>query len=83
MTMLRTAPVTVWCEGGVPYGIVWNGRHYRVTDTPTRLEDAMGMLTHPLNLMGWRFQVTDDDEVSRMFDIVRDGTEWHVIRTFS
>ena len=83
MTMLRTAPVTVWCEGGVPYGIVWNGRHYRVTDTPTRLEDEMGVLTHPLNLTGWRFQGTDDDEVLRMFDIVRDGTEWHVIRTFS
>ena len=82
MTMLRSAAVIVWCEGGVPYGIVWDGRHYRVTDTPTRLEDEMSALTHPLDLTGWRFQGTDDDEVSRMFDIARDGTEWHVIRTF-
>lgn len=82
MTLLHAVPVTVWCERGVPYGLVWEGRHYRVTDTPTRLEDEMSSLTHPLDLTGWRFQGTDDDERSRMFDIaLREGV-WELLRTF-
>lgn len=74
MTLLHAVPVTVWCEGGVPYGLVWDRRHYRVTDTPTRLEEFASS--------GWRFQGTDDDEHSRMFDIaLREGV-WELLRTF-
>ena len=50
------------------------------------LVDEMLGMTHPLDLVGWRFQGTDDDEVSRMFDIRRFGTaesaEWGVVRVY-
>lgn len=83
MSVLHAAGLRVWFEGGVPYGLVWEGRYYRVTDTPTRLADELvGMMTHPLDLQGWRFQGTDDDEVSRMFDIRRFGDEWGVVRVY-
>ena len=72
MSLLHTETVTVWCEGGVPYGIVWAGRHYRVTDTPTHLEHHKG----------WRFQGTDDDELSRIFDIRKAGSGWELVNTY-
>jgi hypothetical protein len=82
MTMLHDTRVMVWFERGVPYGAIWAGRHYRVTDTPTRLEDDLAPLTHPLALTGWRFQGTDDDDLARMFDVVlRDGA-WCVARVY-
>jgi hypothetical protein len=82
MSVLHTTDVTVWFEGGVPYGLIWGGRHYRVTDTPTRLEDDMAALTHPLDIVGWRFQGTDDAELSRMFDIRRRGDGWELMRVY-
>ncbi len=82
MSLVHTTDLRVWFEGGVPYGLVWEGRYYRVTDTPTRLEDELLGLTHPLDLIGWRFQGTDDDEVSRMFDIRRFGDAWGVVRVY-
>jgi len=75
MTLIDATRLTIWFEGGVPYGLVWEGRHYRVTDTPTHLEDEIAGLTHPLDLVGWRFQGTDDDDLSRMFDIRQIGGE--------
>ncbi|MGL4339299.1 MAG: hypothetical protein ACRCSP_02585 [Rhodoglobus sp.] len=77
MTLLHDNLTTVWFEGGVPYGIVWEGRHYRVTDTPTHLDEPH------TDLAGWRFQGTDDDETSRMFDIRRRGTNWDVVRVYA
>ncbi|MEQ1736947.1 MAG: hypothetical protein ABL886_11170 [Rhodoglobus sp.] len=82
MSVLHGIRVTVWFEGGVPYGLIWEGRHYRVTDTPTRLEDEMAVLTHPLDIIGWRFQGTGDDEVSRMFDIRLRGADWELMRSY-
>lgn len=82
MSLVHTTDLRVWFEGGVPYGLVWEGRYYRVTDTPTRLEDELLGLTHPLDLIGWRFQGTDDDEISRMFDIRRFGDVWGVVRVY-
>jgi len=82
MTMLHDTQVTVWFERGVPYGVIWADRHYRVTDTPTRLEDELAPLTHPLEFTGWRFQGTDDDDIARMFDVVlRDG-QWSLARVY-
>jgi len=72
MSLLHAEAVTVWCEGSVPYGIIWASKHYRVTDTPTRLEHEIG----------WRFQGTDDDEVSRMFDVRRAAAGWELVRTY-
>ena len=82
MTVLHGTRVTVWFEGGVPYGLVCAGVHYRVTDTPTRLEDEMAVLTHPLDIVGWRFQGPDDNEVPRMFDIRRRGDDWELLRSY-
>ncbi len=82
MSVLHGIRVTVWFEGGVPYGLVWDGRHYRVTDTPTHLEDEMAVLTHPLDIVGWRFQGTDDNEMSRMFDIRLRGDDWELMRSY-
>ena len=82
MAMLYDTRVTVWFERDVPYGVIWAGRHYRVTDTPTRLEDELAPLTHPLEFTGWRFQGTDDDDIARMFDVVlRDG-QWSLARVY-
>ena len=82
MTLIDATRLTIWFEGGVPYGLVWEGRHYRVTDTPTHLEDELAGLTHPLDIVGWRFQGTDDDDRSRMFDIRQIGGEWVVLRVY-
>ena len=82
MSVLHGIRVTVWFEGGVPYGLVWDGRHYRVTDTPTHLEDELAVLTHPLDIVGWRFQGTDDNEMSRMFDIRLREDEWELMRSY-
>ena len=82
MTLIDATRLTIWFEGGVPYGLVWEGRHYRVTDTPTHLKDEITGLTHPLDLVGWRLQGTDDDDRSRMFDIRQIGGEWIVVRVY-
>ena len=81
MTLVNDSLTTVWFEGGVPYGLIWEGRHYRVTDTPTHLDEPP--LREDDHSQGWRFQGTDDDELSRMFDVVRDGTDWHVVRVYT
>jgi len=62
--------------------VIWAGRHYRVTDTPTRLEDELAPLTHPLEFTGWRFQGTDDDDVARMFDVVLRNGQWSLARVY-
>jgi len=56
-------------EGELPERFVCGSTRYRVTDTPTRLEDELAALTHPLPIAGWRFQGTDDDGQSHMFDV--------------
>lgn len=82
MTLLSDLRLTVWFERAVPYGLVFEGRHYRVTDTPTRLEDEPVATTHPLPVTGWRFQATDDDERARMFVIHSTGDGWVVARVY-
>ena len=72
MTLLMETRITVWFESDVPYGLIWEGKHYRVTDTPTRLE----------NMSGWRFQGSDDDDLTRIFDIGRVGPTWEMLRVY-
>ena len=76
------AAVTVWIANEAPARIVYRGVRYRVTDTPTRLEDEMFMMTHPLPITGWRFQGTDPQGQSLMFDIRPDGDGWALLRAF-
>ena len=74
--------IAVWMANEVPARVVYRGTRYRVTDMPTRLEDAMFMMTHPLPLTGWRFEATDSHGQSLMFDIRRDGDGWALIRAY-
>lgn len=74
--------VAVWLVDGIPVRLVHDGTRYRVTDTPTRLEDENPDLTHRLGITGWRFQGTDDAGSSFMFDIRPDGGRWRLIRAW-
>ena len=76
------AEVMIWMVDDVPARLVHEGIRYRVTDTPTRLEDDEPELTYRLNLTGWRFQGTDDAGLSHMFDVRRAGPEWRLMRVY-
>lgn len=71
-------------EHGVPTRLDWNSRTYRVTDVPTRIEDALGiLLTHPLPVRGWRFQATSGDGTETLvFDVLRWDHAWRVVKTY-
>lgn len=79
----RTAQLSMG-QDGRPYELLWQHRRYEVTDAPTRLEDALGMLlTHPLPVVGWRFQGTAlDGGRVLVFDVLRFGDTWSVVRTY-
>jgi hypothetical protein len=87
--MHTTDAVAIWLDPrGAPVRMVWAGRRYRISDTPTRLgPEPDGLLspemTHPPRpLVGWRFQGTADDGDSRIFDVRRRGPagEWELFR---
>ena len=85
MTLVGTS-VVLWTGGqGLPERFVWEGKRYRVTDTPTELEFPLGLITHPAGIpTGWRCQGTDESGDSLIFDIARfsDAHEWHVVHTY-
>lgn len=77
--------VTVWFDNGAPARLLWRGERWRVTDTPTPLDDfAWSRITHPPRMIGWRFQGTRLDGSSRVFDIRQAGTpqQWELIRSY-
>lgn len=89
MSITHTAEaVAVWVDSlDAPARMVWAGRRFRVSDTPTRLgpepEDLLSpALTHPPRpLNGWRFQGTADDGESHVFDVRRSAAgEWELFR---
>lgn len=88
MIVHTTDSVTVWSERGVPVRFVWRGSRFRVTDTPTPLRGSPDYLaegiTHPPEpIIGWRFQGTGTDGVSRIFDVRRLGrAEWELVRVY-
>lgn len=57
---------------------------WRITDTPTRLRHSVW--TAPpgasLGLYGWRFQGTDDNGLSLVFDVYKAENGWHVHRAY-
>jgi hypothetical protein len=85
MSLVGTT-VTLWTDvHGVPEGFVWDGKRYRVTDTPTPLDFDLALITHLLAIpTGWRFQGTDESGDSLVFDIAcyADAREWHVVRIY-
>lgn len=76
---------TLWMVDDIPARMIYAGRRWRVTDTPTRLRHSSW--TVPLDeprhgLYGWRFQGTDDDGVSLVFDVYKAEDGWHVHRCY-
>lgn len=68
-----------------PQAVNWHGRHFRVTDTPTRLDIDPVVMTHPLpTLVAWRFQGTSDDGQAYVFDIRlgSDGETWWLLHAY-
>lgn len=62
-------PVAVDFSGeGVPTRVIYRETEYRVIDMPTRLEDELFFVTHPLDgVHGWRFVARDRDGETRNF----------------
>ena len=77
--------VTLGTIDDIPTRMFYASRRWRITDTPTRLRDAVwsGPLQGGRSLYGWRFQATDDDGVSFVFDVFRTENDWHVHRAYS
>jgi hypothetical protein len=78
--------VTMWFDSGVPARLVWRGRRYVVSDTPTALRERLDfqVTTHPLDpIVGWRFQGTADDGTTRVFDVQGSHRqEWRLVAVY-
>lgn len=76
--------VTLWMVNDIPVRMVYAGRRWRVTDTPTRLRESVwsAPLEAGRGLYGWRFQGTDPDGESVVFDVYRGESDWHVHRLY-
>lgn len=77
--------VSIWMDGDVPALMVYAGREWRVTDMPTLLRRSVWEL--PLDeehrhMYGWRFQATDDQACSFVFDVYVGKDGWHVHRAY-
>ncbi len=78
-------PITLELDGRrLPARLLWNSRNYRVTDQPTVLDSDYWAMTHPLpGFAGWRFQGTDEDGESRVFDVCRAAEDrWQLLRVY-
>lgn len=92
MTMVAES-VAVWLSSaGVPERLVWRGRRFRVSDTPTAFggasDEVLGFVTHPpRQSVGWRFQGTSEgpERETLMFDVLRDEyrQQWRLLRTYA
>ena len=76
---------TLWLANDIPSRMVYVGQRWRVSDTPTPLRHSSS--TAPLSelhtsLFGWRFQGTNDDGLSLVFDVYKAEDGWHVHRTY-
>lgn len=78
--------VCVWTEDREPVRLLWRGRRYSVTDTPTALRSIVAApeLTHPLEPQwGWRFQGTDENGASYVFDVrIGSGHDWELVAVY-
>lgn len=68
----------------MPSRMVFAGRRWRVTDTPTLLRPSAwsAQVDGHTGLNGWRFQGTNDDGLSLVFDVFRGEDCWHVHRSY-
>ena len=82
MTVGQSRSIALWFEHGLPARLVHDGIRYRVSDQPTRLEDEIVPLTHPLVLEGWRFQGTAEDGTARVFDVREARGTWQLVAIY-
>ena len=76
---------TLWMVADIPERMLYAGRRWRVSDTPTRLRESV-WTTSPgrtPGLYGWRFQATDERGESFVFDVFRSEDGWHVHHAYS
>lgn len=80
MTTTVEHPVTLWLTNDIPVPMVLGGRRWRGTDTPTRLGRSIWSVPAEQHhgSYGWRFQGTDNDGVSLVFDVYEGEDGWHV-----
>ena len=77
-------PATLWMIDDIPSRMVFAGRRWRVSDTPTRLRHSIWSASPDKHhgLYGWRFQGTDDDGQSLVFDVFKNEDGWHVHHSY-
>lgn len=71
--------------GDIPVRMFYAGRTWTITDMPTRLRESVwsAAVARSPGLYGWRFQATDDNDETFVFDVFRAETDWHVHRTYA
>jgi len=70
---------TLWMRDDIPDRMVYNGRRWRVTDTPTRLRHSIWtIIEEGSGVYGWRFKATDPSGDSRVFDVFKSESGWRV-----
>lgn len=79
-TTTATHAATLWMVNGAPACMIYAGKRWRVTDTPTRIRESVwaAPLEEPARMYGWRFQGTAPDGQSFVFDVFRAADDWHV-----
>lgn len=77
-------PATLWMVNDTPTRMVYAGQRWRITDTPTRIRESIwaAPLEPHAGLYGWRFQGTNDNGDSLVFDVHKAEDGWHVHRTY-
>lgn len=73
-------PATIWMVDDTPSRMVFAGHRWRVSDTPTRLREALWRTPGASRSgpSGWRFQGTNEDGRSLVFDVLESVDGWHV-----
>lgn len=81
---LTHAPATIWMVDDIPTRMVFAGRRWTVSDTPTRLRDSIWSARREPHrgLYGWRYQATDEDGRSLVFDVFKGEDGWHVHHSY-
>lgn len=76
--------MTLWMVNDVPARMVYAGKRWLITDTPTRLRHSVwtAPAESSLGLYGWRFQGTDDNGLSLIFDVYKAEDGWHVHKAY-
>lgn len=76
--------VTLWLSNDMPQRMFYVGERWQVSDVPTRLRESTWAVERGRGSMyGWRFQATNEDGLSFVFDVFSGEHGWHVHRAYS